>query len=254
MKQEYLVMKKLLLIGAVLFMKNQRQILKSIIATAVCALGGMGCNGYSGFYTNTGAQCGAARPGCDYFSDGKTKISIQDDPSFQSDDGANDGPGRDGFIFYFSTTYNQQVEQSPDGIIFSMSTQTALNSLNTQTKDVDLMRADLQTTDLTERAQAIAARFQMNIEAATKLTLLSDKIQQIQVAGAPMTQETSQSLAYEAFSIAGLNPTDVNSAIAKSLAGDDDAETALLASAANGLGMPSDMLKSQLLPALGIQP
>lgn len=115
------------------------------------------------------------------------------------------------------------------------------------------MRADLQAQDLVNRAQAISARFQMNIEAATRITLLSDKIQQINANG-NMTEEASQSLAYEAFSIAGLNPNDVSSAIAKSVAGDESAELELLTSAALGLGMPSDMLKSQLLPALGIQP
>jgi hypothetical protein len=223
--------------------------------TAACVFGGMGCNhSYGGWYTNSGAQCGSAKPGCDYYSDGKTKLSIQEDPSFQSDNGANDGPGRNGFVFYYSDNFNQNVEQSPTGLIFSISTQTALNSLNTQTKDVDLQRADLQADDLTARAQGVAERFQMNIEAATKLTLLADKIQQINTNGTQLSADDAQAISREAFAIAGLNVNDVNAAVLRSVSGDDNAEEELLNSAATGLGMQANMLKSQLLPALGIQP
>jgi hypothetical protein len=229
---------------------------KKMVVSLVCLLGGMGCNhSYGGWYSSTGAQCGNAAPGCDYYADGKTKLSIQEDPSFQSDNGTNDGAGRGGFVYYYSDTFSQNVEQSPDGLIFSMTTQTALNSMNTPTKDVDLMRADLQTADLTSRAQLVAAKFQMNIEAATQLTMLADKFQELTAAGSmQLSQEDGQAITRQAFAIAGLNANDVNIAIAKSLAGDDDAEEDLLNMAATGLGMQAQMLKSQLLPALGIQP
>jgi hypothetical protein len=221
-------------------------------AVVVCMTGTMGCHsGYNGYYTSAGAQCGSARPGCDYYSDAQTKITVKQDPAW---DGDYYDLLRNGGASYFSTVFNQNVVQTPVGLIYSTTTLGALNSVDSQTKDVDMMRADLQTQNLTEHAQAISARFQMNIEAATKLAMLSDKIQQINASGAPMTQESSQQLAYDAFSIAGLNPTDVNSAILKSMSGDNNAEETLLNSAADSLGMPSVMLKSQLLPALGIQP
>jgi len=237
-------------------MKTNLNLARFGVVAVVSLLGGMGCNhSYGGWYTSTGAQCGNAAPGCDYYADGKTKLSIQEDPSFQSDNGANDGAGRGGFVYYFSNTFNQNVEQSPDGLIFSMATQTALNSMNTQTKDVDLMRAEVQNADLTSRAQVVAEKFQMNIEAATQLTMLSDKIQQLTAGGTTqLTQEDGQEISREAFAIAGLNANDVNLAITKSLAGDDGAEEDLLNMAATGLGMQAQMLKSQLLPALGIQP
>ena len=117
------------------------------------------------------------------------------------------------------------------------------------------MRAEVQNADLTSRAQVVAEKFQMNIEAATQLTMLSDKIQQLTAGGTTqLTQEDGQEISREAFAIAGLNANDVNLAITKSLAGDDGAEEDLLNMAATGLGMQAQMLKSQLLPALGIQP
>ncbi len=127
-------------------------------------------------------------------------------------------------------------------------------SVNSQTKDVDLQRAQLQQAQIEDGAQMLASQFGMNVEAARSLTLISDRMAQLDSQGNGITDEDRAALAGAALEVAGIQADETNAAIASMIkTGDRGAVDALVARAATNLGMPSpDALRDQILPSLGI--
>jgi hypothetical protein len=119
-------------------------------------------------------------------------------------------------------------------------------------KDTDLQKANAQKADVTARAQTIANRFQMSVQASVQLVQLSDRVKQMSTVGA-MSDSDRVAVTNAGLAVAGVTPDQVNQAIQKGLNGDDSAAEAMLSKAAKNLGMPSaSNLRDQLLPALGV--
>ena len=107
-------------------------------------------------------------------------------------------------------------------------------SLNAQSKDVDLQRAQLQQAQIEDRAQTLASEFGMNVEAARSLTLISDKMSQLDSQGNGITDEDRGALAGAALEVAGIQAEETNTAIASMIqTGDRGAVDALVARAAD---------------------
>jgi hypothetical protein len=153
------------------------------------------------------------------------------------------------------------------GDINAISTQTAgtngtevyedyggnLYTQNTDTKDVDLQRANLQDQKLDTAAHALVDQYQMSFENARQLAQLSDKLQTLTASG-QITDEAREDLANSALGVAGISSDDVNNAAADMIQnGNQQAIQVLMDKAATNLGMPSSAgLRDQLLPSLGI--
>jgi hypothetical protein len=146
-----------------------------------------------------------------------------------------------------STSQGQAIfnDTYGDGVIYSNSGQN---------KDVDLVRAQVESQDLQSRAIAVSAQYGMSITGAAQLTQLSDRMQTLTVNGQQMTDEDRAALTEAAFEVAGVSGDDVNAAAATMIkTGDKTAVNDLLEKAATNLGMNSPaMLRDQILPSLGI--
>ena len=127
------------------------------------------------------------------------------------------------------------------------------SSFDTDTKDVDLQRADLQGQNLDSEAQSISGQFGMTFESARQLAQLADKMSALSASGA-VSEEARDDIAQAALAVGGISTDDVNSAIASMVKnGDQTAVQALMDKAAANLGMTSSAgLRDQLLPSLGI--
>jgi len=126
------------------------------------------------------------------------------------------------------------------------------SSVDTDTKDVDLQRAEIQDQNMNNRAQAIADKFSMDFGSAHQLAVLADRVQTLNAQGA-VSADDEQGVIQAAMGIAGLSQDEINSAIAQSLQGNESATNSLMEKAAQNLGMSSTAtLRDQLLPALGI--
>jgi len=128
------------------------------------------------------------------------------------------------------------------------------SSLDSQTKDVDLQRADLQSDLQEQRAQTLASHFGMNIDSARQLSLLVDRMNSLTDGSGQISDEDRASLSDAAFSIAHISSDDVNAAIQNYIQnGDKSALDDLMEHAATNLGMPSSAgLRDEILPSLGI--
>jgi hypothetical protein len=127
------------------------------------------------------------------------------------------------------------------------------NSVDTDTKDVDLQRAELQGQNMDAQAQSISGQFGMSFESARQLAQLADKMSTLSASGS-VSEEAREEIAHAALAVAGISTDDVNSAIASVIKdGDQKAVSALMDKAAANLGMTSSAgLRDQLLPTLGI--
>jgi hypothetical protein len=126
------------------------------------------------------------------------------------------------------------------------------SSQDTDTKDVDLQRAEIQDQNMNNRASAIADKFGMDFGSAHQLAVLADRVQTLNAQGS-VSADDEQGVIQAAMGIAGLSQDEINSAITQSLQGDDHATNSLMEKAAQNLGMSSTaVLRDQLLPALGI--
>jgi hypothetical protein len=142
---------------------------------------------------------------------------------------------------------NEFLNQTTGGVQFENSTSTG------SSKDTDLQKADVQKMNVTARAEGIANRFQMSLQASVQLVQLSDRVKLMGAQGA-MSASDRAAVTNAGLAIAGVTPAQVNQAIQKGLNGDDSAAEAVLSKAAQNLGMPSAAnLRDQLLPALGVQ-
>jgi len=123
-----------------------------------------------------------------------------------------------------------------------------------ETKDVDLQRADLQSSAIEDRAQVLASSYSMDIEPARQLTQLADKMSQFSNKDGGMTQADQNALAEAALGVAGIKIEDVKNARDRMLSnGDQSGVNSLMTKAAANLGMPSAAgLRDQILPSLGI--
>jgi hypothetical protein len=128
------------------------------------------------------------------------------------------------------------------------------DSTDSGTRDTDLQQANLQSATLASRAQMLSTQFQMSVSAATQLAVLGDKVQLMTSQGQELSDADRDAITQSALSIAGVTSDEVNQAFQQSVAGDNSATDALVAKAAQNLGMPSsDNLRGQLLQALGVQ-
>jgi hypothetical protein len=126
------------------------------------------------------------------------------------------------------------------------------NSVDTDTKDVDLQRAELQGQNLDSQAQSISGQFGMDFESARQLAQLADKMSTLSASGS-VSEEDRETITHAALNIAGLSTDDVNAAIESTIKGDSHAMDDLMNKAATNLGMSSSAgLRDQLLPTLGI--
>ena len=127
------------------------------------------------------------------------------------------------------------------------------NSVDTDTKDVDLQRAELQGQNLDTQAQSISGQFGMSFESARQLAQLADKMSTLSASGS-VSEEDRETITHAALSIAGLSTEDVNTAIQSMIKdGNQNAMDDLMNKAATNLGMTSSAgLRDQLLPSLGI--
>ena len=69
----------------------------------------------------------------------------------------------------------------------------ATDSVDTDTKDVDLQRAEVQQQNLDDRASAIAQQFGMSFDSAHQLAVLADRVQTLNAQGA-VSQEDEQAV------------------------------------------------------------
>jgi len=135
---------------------------------------------------------------------------------------------------------------------FSQAQDGIANSIDTDTKDVDLQRADLQGAALDSQAQSMASQFGMSFDSARQLAQLADKVSTLSSTG-QVSEEDREAITHAALGVAGLSADDVNAAIAATISGDQGAMDNLMAKAATNLGMQSSAgLRDQLLPQLGI--
>jgi len=136
---------------------------------------------------------------------------------------------------------------------FSSAQGGVANSVDTDTKDVDLQRAELQGQNMDSQAQSISGQFGMSFESARQLAQLADKMSTLSASGA-VSEEAREEIAHAALAVAGISTDDVNSAVASMIKdGDQKAVAALMDKAAANLGMTSSAgLRDQLLPTLGI--
>jgi hypothetical protein len=136
---------------------------------------------------------------------------------------------------------------------FSGAQSGAAASVDDDTKDVDLQRADLQGQNLDTKAQSLAGQFGMSFESARQLALLADQMQSLGSAGS-ISEENREAITHAALGIAGISTDDVNGAIAQMMKdGNQKAIDDLMNKAATNLGMSSSAgLRDQLLPSLGI--
>jgi len=127
------------------------------------------------------------------------------------------------------------------------------NSVDTDTKDVDLQRAELQGQNLDSQAQSISGQFGMSFESARQLAQLADKMSTLSASGS-VSEEDRETITHAALSIAGLSTDDVNAALQSMIKdGNQNAMDDLMNKAATNLGMTSSAgLRDQLLPTLGI--
>ena len=121
------------------------------------------------------------------------------------------------------------------------------------TKDTQLQQAQLQAQSLQDRAGQLSNQFGMNLNAATRLTALADRMNQLEQGG-NFTDEDRAALTDAALAVAGISLADENAAATALIqSGDHTAVDNLLVKAASNLGMSSPAtLRDQILPALGI--
>ncbi len=148
-------------------------------------------------------------------------------------------------------TNNAQFAQVANQLVSSGGSLS--DSVESDTKDVDLQRSDVEEAALADRSAALANQFQMSLDGATQLTELADKVQALSSAGT-MTTEDRQAITQAALSVAGLSSDDVNQATAKIIqTGNCAPLNDLMTKAASNLGMSSaDGIREQILPTLGI--
>jgi len=131
---------------------------------------------------------------------------------------------------------------------------SAGNSVDSSTKDVDLQRAELQSSATEDRAQMYATSYSMSIDSARQLAVLADKMTLFSNQSGGMSDEERATMMDSALSVAGISGDEVNSAYAKAIRDKDpSAVNALLEKGATNLGMSStSVLRDQILPSLGI--
>jgi hypothetical protein len=127
------------------------------------------------------------------------------------------------------------------------------NSVDADTKDVDLQRAELQGANLDNQAQALSGQLGMSFDSARQLAELADKMSSLTASG-QVTEEDREAITHAALGVAGLSTDDVNKVLAQMIKdGNTKAVDDLMNKAASNLGMQSSAgLRDQLLPALGM--
>jgi hypothetical protein len=128
------------------------------------------------------------------------------------------------------------------------------DSVEGNSKDVDLERADAQSAAIEDRAQTLAASYSMDIDAARQLTQLADKMTELTNQNGGMTDQDRAAVTDAALQVAGISGDEVNAAYAQAIqTKDTSAVNALLSKGATNLGMSSTAaLRDQILPSLGV--
>ncbi len=116
------------------------------------------------------------------------------------------------------------------------------------TKNTGLQAHQLNQAQLSARATAVAAQFQMSYDSAYKITQLANQVQMMQTQG-QLTAADQEAVVESAFAVAGVTSDQVNAAIAKSTAGDNSGVEDVMSQAATNLGMPSGAtFRDKVLP------
>jgi hypothetical protein len=126
-------------------------------------------------------------------------------------------------------------------------------SHETQTRDVDLQRTQVENSDLLKTAAAISNTFQMSMTSAVQVATLADKMNTLKKAQNQLTPDDLEAVSQGLAGIAGVTETEIHAAISAGLKGDDTVANAVIAKAANALGMPSAAtLRTGLLIPTGV--
>jgi hypothetical protein len=161
--------------------------------------------------------------------------------------------GNTGSLNYFPVAPTNSVS-APDGqqVYQDNYNDGILYSTGAQTKDVDLQRAQVQNTNLLQRAALLSSGLQMSLSSAVQLTQLADKIQRLQSSGTQLTSDDRSAIAQSLLGIAGITQDEINGAIQNGLQGDNSAAAALVDKVSQNVGVPSTTLRDQILPGLGV--
>ncbi len=115
------------------------------------------------------------------------------------------------------------------------------------------MAKQLSQAQLSNKATAVAAQFQMSYDAAYKLTQLANQVTMMETTGS-LTDADKEAVMESAFGVAGVTSDEVNSAMAKSAQGDNTEVEAVMGKAAMNLGMPSGAtFRDKVLPLFADQ-
>jgi hypothetical protein len=120
-------------------------------------------------------------------------------------------------------------------------------------KDTDLQRAKAQQRNEQAMAANVANRFDMSYSAATQVVQLANQVKAMSVQG-QLTTHDQAAITESALSFAGVTTEEVNEAVKAKSSGDKSKAEALMDRAAAKMGMPSAMLRDQILPAAGMKP
>lgn len=125
-------------------------------------------------------------------------------------------------------------------------------SIGGATKDVDLMRAQVQKTSLLQRAAQLSSGLQMDFKSAMQLTQLADKIQILESTQNQLTAADHSAVMQNLLSIAGVSQDEVNQVSQTGMQGDMAQVSALMDKVSQNLGMSFTTFRDQILPKLGV--
>jgi hypothetical protein len=216
-------------------------------ANGIGAYGESYMNDFGGIYMSNGVCTG------DCSSGGSNPNPVGNSGGYSNGSNGNASNGTNGYVGNYGTSNNNN-STDPMGLQSTGSSNGSSNSVGgSDTKDVDLQRADLQTARLDDRAKSMASQYSMSVDSARQLVQLSDKFQAIKNSSGGLSDEARADLTEAALGIAGIDADQVNAAVASYIKGDPSAVRDLISKGASNLGMSSDqMLRDQILPSLGI--